>query len=349
MTTGPIMTILDFMRMQRGLQIGMKEANPELAGDPMELKGDDLADFMRWNAFALDDEVHEALAEVGWKPWATSRHVNHPEFMREMVDAWHFFLNMLLAGAGASGCSIWEMATQFENYYIEKNQKNLQRQLDGYDGVSTKCPVCKRELSECPPELVVGIDNVRWCSVSCYYKDPTTDMDEEDMQDREKEDIAALQADIEQRSGEQQSQSAEETAEAAVQKHREAQMASGFDVVGPQPKQERWGKRPGEVGGVVMTPQVGDQAAEYREDHSIVYHGANPHAYAMVKNAETTGEPLFCFRARDFFAIQVLTHYLDIVERFGPDDATFHENIVDAIGDFKEWQKQNMAQVRFPD
>jgi dimeric dUTPase (all-alpha-NTP-PPase superfamily) len=127
------------IEMQRQLQI-----KHQRGGDPSLLDPDERADFMRWNAFALEDEIHEAMQEVGWKPWATSRHVNQPEFMGEMVDAFHFFMNMLICVF--PGWSSEEIADEFIAMYEEKNQINAERQESGYDGVSSKCQTCGREL-----------------------------------------------------------------------------------------------------------------------------------------------------------------------------------------------------------
>lgn len=102
------------------------------------------AQFIRDNMLALQDELHEALGEVGWKPWATSRHVNIEPFISEMVDAFHFFMNLLLA----TGMYPDEIARLFYSKYMEKAKRNAERQLEGYDGVSTKCPDCKRALDD---------------------------------------------------------------------------------------------------------------------------------------------------------------------------------------------------------
>lgn len=112
-------------------------------GNPQQLVGDDMADFMRWNAFAVEDELHEAMQEVGWKPWATNRSISEEAFLREMVDAFHFFMNMLLCALPDSPEVI---ADKFTKAYLTKNAINAQRQQEGYDGVSMKCPICHREL-----------------------------------------------------------------------------------------------------------------------------------------------------------------------------------------------------------
>jgi len=133
------------LKMQLELQKShMKDGNPQL------LAGDDMATFMTWNAFALTDEIHEAMAEVGWKPWATNRGIAEEAFMKEMVDAFHFFMNMLLCALPDSPEVI---ADKFTRAYLLKNAVNAQRQVEGYDGISTKCTICKRELSEADVRL----------------------------------------------------------------------------------------------------------------------------------------------------------------------------------------------------
>lgn len=95
-------------------------------------------------------ELHEALAETGWKPWASSNHINREEWMGEMADAWLFFMNLMLAGGMTAQDLIERTAKKQDNSY--KRIKN------GYDGVSTKCPVCRREYDnegvKCKPGAV---------------------------------------------------------------------------------------------------------------------------------------------------------------------------------------------------
>lgn len=112
--------------------------------DPLALEDDEWADFIRWNAYALSDELHEATSELGWKPWATSRHINREAFIGEMVDLLHFFANLCLA-AGVDGSDLAKA-------YASKREKNHQRQEEGYTG-TYKCPGCKRDYdeSDCSP------------------------------------------------------------------------------------------------------------------------------------------------------------------------------------------------------
>jgi hypothetical protein len=147
------------LEMQRQLQLKMPPPNRV----PADLRGDDMADFMRWNAWACEDEIHEAMAEVGWKPWATSRHINHDAFMKEMVDAWHFFMNLLLCGC--QGMTPTEIADEFTRRYIEKNAVNAQRQEEGYDGVKDKCAQCHRDLGEVDPLARYTLHGRKFCNV----------------------------------------------------------------------------------------------------------------------------------------------------------------------------------------
>lgn len=95
---------------------------------------------VRWNMLALQDELHEALAEVGWKPWATSRHINREAYIAELVDAWHFFMNLLLL--------VDATEVELRRGYFDKRHRNNKRQAEGYDGVSDKCRVCGRALDD---------------------------------------------------------------------------------------------------------------------------------------------------------------------------------------------------------
>lgn len=102
------------------------------------------AAYIRDNVLSLTDELHEALGEVGWKPWATSRHLNEDAYLAELVDAWHFMMNLLLA----TGIPPEELARKFIMKYFEKAERNATRQVRGYDGVTGKCPGCHRALDD---------------------------------------------------------------------------------------------------------------------------------------------------------------------------------------------------------
>lgn len=137
---------------QLGLQINSFKNNP------LQMDTEEAIAFIHWNVTALVDELHEMLAEIGWKPWASSKHIN-PAAGKEMIDAWHFFMNIMLALAPYLDPEVQDMQqlTQwFHDKYFEKQAVNAARQEQGYDGVSTKCQSCKRELSEANEGALCG-------------------------------------------------------------------------------------------------------------------------------------------------------------------------------------------------
>lgn len=127
--------------MFSGLYVLQRDFQARLLGDvPSELAGTERKAYIREQALALTDELHEALAEVGWKSWATSAHINRDAYAGELADVFIFLMNLMLVGD----------ITPSELMGLVRNKiaKNNQRQDDGYDGVSTKCPQCKRAYDD---------------------------------------------------------------------------------------------------------------------------------------------------------------------------------------------------------
>jgi dimeric dUTPase (all-alpha-NTP-PPase superfamily) len=128
------MMLKHMMALQKQMQV------KHYGADPGSLEGEERIQFIKDMKLALEAELQEALDEVGWKPWATSRHVNEEAFKGELVDAWHFFMNL---------CLVANMGPQeLYDRYLAKRQKNIARQVAGYDGVTGKCPQCKRALDD---------------------------------------------------------------------------------------------------------------------------------------------------------------------------------------------------------
>jgi len=94
--------------------------------DPSQMARDDALEFILWNVVACTDELHEALNEVGWKPWASARHINRNEYVGELIDAMHFIVNLCLV--------VGVTPEEFHARYLSKNEKNHRRQLEGYTG-----------------------------------------------------------------------------------------------------------------------------------------------------------------------------------------------------------------------
>lgn len=110
-------------------------AHPEDMTDPEEL-----IQYIKDMVLALEDELHEMLQEIGWKPWATSRHINREGMKSELVDVFQFFMNLCFA----AGMDSNELLMR----HSEKLRVNYKRAEDGYDGKSTKCAWCGRALDD---------------------------------------------------------------------------------------------------------------------------------------------------------------------------------------------------------
>ena len=73
---------------------------------------------------ALFDETSEALKEVPWKPWKQNQQFNVKKFRMELIDVFHFLINLFLL----SGMNSRQVINLFKN----KNKINRKRQQDGY-------------------------------------------------------------------------------------------------------------------------------------------------------------------------------------------------------------------------
>ena len=114
--------------------------------DPVAiLDQDERIEYIRTQALALIAEIVEMLDEVGWKPWATSRHVNEDRAFGELRDAFQFLMNLMMAVTLAPPD---EVALRLHAELLEKLTVNMHRALNGYDGVDGKCPRCHRDLAE---------------------------------------------------------------------------------------------------------------------------------------------------------------------------------------------------------
>lgn len=157
-----------FLDQQSELQTKMPTAHPtELFLDAFDVKQNGfydveptdndrkaLIDFLQWNNKAIIHEIVEEEAETGWKPWAKSRHINLEAARGEWIDQFHFFLNKALAlGMDAEAIRL---------AYDSKHETNEKRQEEGYDGVSTKCPGCKRALDD--EAVMCAVTGMYWAA-----------------------------------------------------------------------------------------------------------------------------------------------------------------------------------------
>lgn len=75
-------------------------------------------------SMALMQEVHEALRETPWKPWKKQQTFNHENYLKELADALHFFVNLCLAD-GITPDMLFDA-------YMEKNKENVVRKETNY-------------------------------------------------------------------------------------------------------------------------------------------------------------------------------------------------------------------------
>jgi hypothetical protein len=131
----------------------------------IEDKTEELIDYVRVNVLAAEDELHEALNEVSWKPWASAQFINREEFIGEIVDTLHFIGN-LLAGVGCTDAELTEA-------YLEKMNRNRARMTEGYTGLD-KCFECKRSADDVISHggfMVPFSDTVRLCNKCATEKE----------------------------------------------------------------------------------------------------------------------------------------------------------------------------------
>ena len=107
---------------------------------PGEIEFPNRIQFIKDMRIAIDDELAEFMGEIGWKPWATSRHINFEAAQGELVDAFHFFMNLAMA-VDMTPDMLYEK-------YKNKRLKNIKRQEEGYDGIAGKCPNCHRAYDD---------------------------------------------------------------------------------------------------------------------------------------------------------------------------------------------------------
>jgi hypothetical protein len=128
------------IELHQNLQLKM----PPVGRAPQDFEGEEQIRFIVDMSYALEDEIHEMTNAVGWKPWATDRRVDAEEMRGELIDQLHFFLNLWMT-TFPPGTHPAEMAAVLDKMYIVKNNRNAQRMAEGYDGVTGKCPQCRRD------------------------------------------------------------------------------------------------------------------------------------------------------------------------------------------------------------
>jgi hypothetical protein len=139
------MTILfnNWLKRTRELQKDVYFINyEEMQGDkPQNIRK--FVEYLRWNMLAVDDELAEMRQAISWKPWQhDAPYADREEVIKEAVDVLHFVANIIVAAGGTD-----EMLDKF---YLEKMERNKQRQLDGYKvkDIGVKCTLCQRAIDD---------------------------------------------------------------------------------------------------------------------------------------------------------------------------------------------------------
>lgn len=141
MATTPRTLSLTVDPLFSGLYVLQRDFQARLLGMfPADLPDKDKMEYIRSMAYALEDELHEAVGETGWKPWATSNHINREAYRDELSEVLIFLMNLAMV----ADITPSELLEAVQN----KQRKNSKRQDEAYDGVSTKCPECKRAYDD---------------------------------------------------------------------------------------------------------------------------------------------------------------------------------------------------------
>lgn len=112
-----------------------------LGHDYGNMSTEELIEYLKGQIMALQAETIEALDEMSWKPWTHGdKFVNRDTMLGECADILCFLVNIVL-GLGFT-------SEDFYAAHQEKALRNIKRQEDKYDGVSDKCPTCRRDLND---------------------------------------------------------------------------------------------------------------------------------------------------------------------------------------------------------
>lgn len=139
------MTEIDRLAEMLALQLDLQKR--AYGRDITNMPAADRVTFVKNMVLALTDELHEALQETTWKPWTSDVPTVHEDaFFSELVDAWHFMMNLMLVAF--DGWTPEQVASALHYRYLQKRKKNIQRQKNGYAMRTNKCPGCSRALDD---------------------------------------------------------------------------------------------------------------------------------------------------------------------------------------------------------
>lgn len=110
--------------MEEYAQISFDPLNPNLYGDLEDRQVQ--AAIREYAGYTIEELLGEAISgHLKNKPWKqTPRPVNRDEFVEELADAWHFFIELhIIAGVGPE---------EVFKAYFAKTLENIKRRAEGY-------------------------------------------------------------------------------------------------------------------------------------------------------------------------------------------------------------------------
>lgn len=135
-------TLKDLIDLQKTIQSDVYGYDFKQMRDKMSK----LVDFWKWNQLAIQSELMEAFDALGgvqdgignaaWKPWKKKHQDiqnmqlsdlserDLKDLKMELIDIQHFLFNLMI--------SVGMDAEEIFNYYVAKNQENIERQKRGY-------------------------------------------------------------------------------------------------------------------------------------------------------------------------------------------------------------------------
>lgn len=80
--------------------------------------------FINEQTLAMFVETAEMIQETNWKSWKKPKEIDQAKFREELIDMWHFMINLTLA-SGMDASDVYEQ-------FMAKHRINRERQDKGY-------------------------------------------------------------------------------------------------------------------------------------------------------------------------------------------------------------------------
>ncbi len=128
------MDIAEMLAKTKQLQVEIYGSSPHVWSDG------DRIEYIKEMVLAATDELHEALGEVGWKSWASSRRIDRDAYLGELIDVLFFLMDLFIV--------VDTRGSEVTDRYLKKLAINTTRAKGTYTGVDEKCSTCRRALDD---------------------------------------------------------------------------------------------------------------------------------------------------------------------------------------------------------